>query len=60
LPNLVEDGRNPSMHRGASYTTGLGKKPMVHGGPGHLKTKCRIGLSTLMPFIQDAKSRLSG
>jgi len=38
LSERVEDGRNPSMHRGASCAKVLGKKPMVHGGPGHLKS----------------------
>src|SRR5579863_2989415 len=35
---------------GPPVPTVLGKKPMVHGGPGYLKSQCCLGLSLLTPF----------
>ena len=37
LPEGVEGGRNPSMHRGASWTMVGQKNTIVHGGPAFLK-----------------------
>jgi len=37
LPEGVEGGRNPLMHRGASWTMVGQKNTIVHGGPAFLK-----------------------
>jgi hypothetical protein len=37
LPQRVEGGRNPAMHRGASCAMVVVKNTMVPGGPGLLK-----------------------
>src|SRR5271167_3922553 len=50
LPESVESGRNPAMHRGASSAMVIGKNTMVHGGPDFLKTLGRLNLPVLMPF----------
>ena len=51
LPEGVENGRNPAMHRGASGAMVDAKNTMVHGGPVFLKTLDRLNLPVvLMPF----------
>jgi len=51
LPESVESGRNPAMHRGASCAMVIGKNTMVHGGSDFLKTLGRLYLPVvLMPF----------